>query len=262
LRLPVPSSLDRVSDARSRAMAAVPCFRTISPLPHPVACCSGSAGTASIPDPSSPRWISKELAVSANMTLAACAAGLTAMFTAYLMTKKWEIRFTVNGFLAGLVAITSPCYWVSPTGSIILGAVAGVIVVCGVELLEYLRIDDPIGAVHVHGVCGIWGTLSLGLFAVGKYGATGPTAPDNTAPLTGLFYGGGVTLLKTQFIGSAIITVSTFAVAMLVMWLVNLTGTLRVSAKANCTGSISTSTASSPIPSTSFRPLALLGSLS
>ena len=112
--------------------------------------------------------------VAANTTLAACAAGLTAMFVAYFLSKKWDVSFTVNGFLAGLVAITCPCYWVSPTGAILLGGVAGVIVVLGVELLEYLRIDDPIGAVPVHGICGIWGTLSLGLFAGGKYGATGP----------------------------------------------------------------------------------------
>ncbi len=166
--------------------------------------------------------------ISANTTLAACAAGLTAMFAAYLMSKKWDISFTVNGFLAGLVAITCPCYWVSPTGSIILGGIAGVVVVAGVELLEYLRIDDPIGAVPVHGICGIWGTLSLGLFAAGKYGATGPLTPDNTAPLTGLFYGGGFTLLKAQAIGSVTITIATFAVAMGVMWAVNAVGLLRV----------------------------------
>ena len=166
--------------------------------------------------------------VSANTTLAACAAGLSAMTIAYVMSRKWDISFTVNGFLAGLVAITCPCYWVSPTGSILLGAVAGVVVVAGVELLEWLRIDDPIGAVPVHGLCGIWGTLSLGFFAAGQYGVSGPLAPDNSAPLKGLFYGGGLTLLKAQVIGSAIVTVSTFAVAMLVMWLVNLTGTLRV----------------------------------
>jgi Amt family ammonium transporter len=174
--------------------------------------------------------------ISANTTLAACAAALTAMFTAYFMSKKWDISFTVNGFLAGLVAITCPCYWVSPTGSIILGGVAGVIVVGGVELLEYLRIDDPIGAVPVHGICGIWGTISLGFFAVGKYGASGPTGPDNSAPLKGLFYGGDMSLLKAQCIGSAIITISTFAVAMLVMWLVNLTGTLRVSKEGELYG--------------------------
>jgi ammonium transporter, Amt family len=166
--------------------------------------------------------------VAANTTLAACAAGLTAMIAAYAMSKKWDVSFTVNGFLAGLVAITCPCYWVSPTGAILLGGIAGFIVVGGVELLEWLRIDDPIGAWPVHGLCGIWGTLSLGLFAAGKYGATGPIAPDNSAPLTGLFYGGGTQLLIAQAIGSATITVATFAVALVLMSVVNAIGVLRV----------------------------------
>jgi ammonium transporter, Amt family len=174
--------------------------------------------------------------VAANTTLAACAAGLTAMMYAYFLTKKWDVGFTVNGFLAGLVAITCPCYWVSPTGAIALGGVAGVVVCAGVQLLEWLRIDDPIGAVPVHGICGIWGTLSLGLFASGQYGASGPTGADNSAPLAGLFYHGGFTLLKAQFIGSAIITLSTFGVAMVLMYLVNLTGTLRVSAEGELYG--------------------------
>jgi len=169
--------------------------------------------------------------VAANTTLAACAAGLSAMTYGYILSKKWDVSFTVNGFLAGLVAITCPCYWVSPTGSIMLGGIAGVIVVLGIELLEYLRIDDPIGAVPVHGMCGIWGTLSLGLFACGKYGATGPFAPDHSAPLAGLFYGGGTTVLMAQFIGSAIVTVATFGSAYLVMWIVNSMGLLRVSAE-------------------------------
>ena len=169
--------------------------------------------------------------VATNTTLAACAAGLTAMFWAYRSSKKWDVSFTVNGFLAGLVAITCPCYWVSPTGAILLGAVAGVIVVLAVEVLEWLRIDDPIGAVPVHGVCGIWGTVSLGLFASGQFGATGPTAPDNSAPLTGLFYGGGFKLLVAQVIGSAIVTVATFSVAYAVMYVVNAFGALRVSAE-------------------------------
>jgi len=174
--------------------------------------------------------------VSANTTLAACAAGLTAMAYAYFLTKKWDVAFTVNGFLAGLVAITCPCYWVSPTGAIILGGVAGVLVCMGVELLEWLRIDDPIGAVPVHGLCGIWGTLSLGFFACGKYGASGPTGPDNSAALNGLFYHGGFTLLKAQFIGSAIVTCATFGVALVLMYLVNLTGTLRVSEEGELYG--------------------------
>jgi ammonium transporter, Amt family len=167
--------------------------------------------------------------VATNTTLAACAAGLTAMFYAYIWSKKWDVSFTVNGFLAGLVAITCPCYWVTPTGAILLGGIAGVIVVIGVEVLEWLRIDDPIGAVPVHGFCGIWGTLSLGFFASGQFGATGPLSPDNSAPLKGLFYGGGFSILLPQIIGSVIITVSTFAVALAVMYAVNAFGVLRVS---------------------------------
>ncbi len=167
--------------------------------------------------------------VAANTTLAACAGGLSAMFYAYPKTKKWDISFTVNGFLAGLVAITCPCYWVNPTGAIILGGIAGVIVVLGIDLLEWLRIDDPIGAVPVHGFCGIWGTLSLGLFASGEFGATGPLGPDVTTPVRGLFYGGGFQILTAQIIGSFIVTVSTFAVAMGLMYAVNALGVLRVS---------------------------------
>jgi ammonium transporter, Amt family len=174
--------------------------------------------------------------VAANTTLAACAGGLVAMFVAYLMSKKWDVSFTVNCFLAGLVAITCPCYWVSPTGAILLGGVAGIVVVGGVELLEWLRIDDPIGAVPVHGLCGIWGTLSLGFFASGQFGATGPLAPDNSAPLTGMFYGGGMKLLEAQFIGSAIVTVSTFAVSMVLMYAVNAMGILRVSREGEVYG--------------------------
>jgi Amt family ammonium transporter len=155
--------------------------------------------------------------VATNTTLAACAAGLTALSYTYVISKKWDISFTVNGFLAGLVAITCPCYWVSPTGSILLGGIAGVLVVLGVEVLEWLRIDDPIGAVPVHGFCGIWGTLSLGLFACGRYGATGAAGADNSVPLTGLFYGGGLTVLKAQLIGSLIVTSAT-RVALAVMY--------------------------------------------
>ena len=158
------------------------------------------------------------------------------MIIAYAMHGKWDVSFTVNGFLAGLVAITCPCYWVTPTGSIALGAVAGVIVVVGVELLEYLRIDDPIGAVPVHGMCGIWGTISLGLFAAGQYGATGQFAPDNSMPLAGLFYGGGTQVLIAQVIGSAIITSATFLVSLVVMAAINAVGLLRISKEGELHG--------------------------
>ena len=161
--------------------------------------------------------------VAANTTLAACTGGLAAMLAAFWWgsTKgKFDLAFSINGFLAGLVAITCPCYWVSPLGAILLGAIAGFVVYAGAWLIEWWRIDDPVGAVAVHGFCGIWGTLSLGFFACGKYGATGPFGADNSAPVTGLFYGGGWSVLKAQVIGSAIITVGTFVIAFGLMWLI------------------------------------------
>ena len=161
--------------------------------------------------------------VAANTTLAACAGGIGAMYAAlwFSGSKKFDVGFTTNGFLAGLVAITCPCYWVSPFGAVILGLIAGVIVYFGIIFLEWLRIDDPIGAVPVHGFCGIWGTWSLGLFACGKYGATGPTGADNSSPVAGLFYGGGTQILKAQIIGSLTITLATLAVSFVLMFIVN-----------------------------------------
>ena len=174
--------------------------------------------------------------VAANTTLAACAGGLSAMFWLYPRNKVWDCGITVNGFLAGLVAITCPCYWVSPSGAIIIGAVAGVVCIYGVDLMEWLRIDDPVGAWPVHGACGIWGTLSLGLLACGKYGASGPTGADDSSPVTGLFYGGGSQLLVAQLIGSASITAATFAISMVMFYLVKMTGTLRVSKEGELEG--------------------------
>jgi Amt family ammonium transporter len=176
--------------------------------------------------------------IAANTTLAACTGGLAAIFLLYFRIGKWDAGAITNGFLAGLVAITCPCYWVSPTGACILGAVAGIIVILGVDLLEYLRIDDPIGAVPVHGFCGIWGTLSLGLFASGQYAAGGsaPITPDTTSVLTGLFYGGGTQVLVAQAIGSATITLATFFVSLVVMYAVNATGTLRLSREGELEG--------------------------
>ncbi len=174
--------------------------------------------------------------VSFNTTLAACSAGLSALIYSYMRTKKWDLGLSVNGFLAGLVAITAPCYWVDPWGAFWIGLVAGIVVVWGMDLLEYLRIDDPIGAVPVHMVAGIWGTLSLGLFAAGKYGVPTATGADTSTVVTGLFYGGGVHQLISQLIGSASITGASLGVAFLLMYLVNLTGTLRVSAEGEIEG--------------------------
>jgi Amt family ammonium transporter len=162
--------------------------------------------------------------VAANTTLAACTGALSAMILAFYVGSfkgKFDVGFTVNGLLGGLVAITAPCYWVSPLGAIAIGAIAGAIVFGGIYLLEYLRIDDPVGAVPVHGLNGIFGTLAIGLFSSGEYGFTGPTGADNTAPVTGLFYGGGWDVFIAQAVGSAIITLTTFAVAMIVMLVIN-----------------------------------------
>ena len=153
--------------------------------------------------------------------------------------KIWDCGTTCNGLLAGLVAITCPCYWVSPFGAICLGAIAGVVVVWGTDLLEYLRIDDPVGAWPVHGLCGVWGTLSLGLFATGQYGAPTPTGADNSAGsiVTGLFYGGGLAQLKAQMIGSACIGGGALLLGFILMYAVHFaTGTLRVSKEGELQG--------------------------
>jgi Amt family ammonium transporter len=181
--------------------------------------------------------------VATNTTLAACTGGLAAIFVAWFQTKKWDTTAIINGFLAGLVGITCPCYWVSGVGACVIGAVAGVLVILGMELLEYLRIDDPVGAWPVHGVCGIWGTLSLGLFASGEYSAAGSSpfgvpsivgrSPD---ALTGLFYGGGFSVLMAQCIGSLIVCTATFVSAMAMFSALNAVGFLRVSREGELVG--------------------------
>jgi Amt family ammonium transporter len=167
--------------------------------------------------------------VAFTTTMAACSAGLTALFISYFRSKKWDLGLTVNGFLAGLVAITAPCYWVSPTGAFIIGIIAAFVVVWAMDLLEYMRIDDPIGAVPVHMFCGVWGTLSLGLFATGEFGLPTPTGADTSSVLTGLFYGGGFHQLQTQLIGSMATLGVSLILAFALMYAVKATGTLRVS---------------------------------
>jgi len=174
--------------------------------------------------------------VSFNTTAADCSGGLAALFYAYARVGKWDLGLTTNGFLAGLVAITAPCYWVSPTGAFIIGAVAGVVVIWGMDALEFFRIDDPIGAVPVHLICGIWGTLALGLFATGQYGLPTPTGVDTSSLIKGLFYGGGTAQLVSQAIGSGAIVLATLVVSAVLMYAVKATGTLRVSKEGELEG--------------------------
>jgi Amt family ammonium transporter len=159
--------------------------------------------------------------VAANTTLAACAGGLVAVLYVYPRSKKWDLGMSLNGFLGGLVAITAPCYWVSPAGALLIGGLAGIIVPLGVDLLEHIRIDDPIGAVPVHGMCGIWGTLCVGLFATGQFGIPTPDGADTTTVVKGLFYGGGFDQLKAQAIGSLTCVIVVTAVALSVMYAIN-----------------------------------------
>jgi Amt family ammonium transporter len=158
--------------------------------------------------------------VAANTTLAACAGGMVAVLFTYPRSKKWDLGMSLNGFLGGLVAITAPCYWVSPAGSIWIGGIAGVLVPLGIDFLERVRVDDPIGAWPVHGVCGIWGTLSVGLFASGQYGLPGPLGADTTVTINGLFYGGGTDQLIAQAIGSATCVIVVSAVALFIFKLI------------------------------------------
>ena len=174
--------------------------------------------------------------VATNTTLAACAGGLLAMFYVYPRAKKWDCGMCLNGLLAGLVAITCPCYWVSAFGAIMIGAGAGVVVVWGTDLLEWLRIDDPCGAWPVHGLAGMWGTYSLGLFATGQFGAPTATGADTSTVVKGLFYGGGTDQLVAQVIGNTSIFLGVFVVSMALMYAVKFTGTLRVSEEGEIEG--------------------------
>ncbi len=126
---------------------------------------------------------------------AAAMGAITALITSKLIFGKWDAGMALNGTLAGLVAITAPCPWVTIPGSLWIGGIGGILVVLSVLFFDHVvKIDDPVGAVSVHGVCGAWGTLSLGLWSVGT---------GEGSPLPGLFNHGGFTQLINQAIGVA-----------------------------------------------------------
>ena len=153
--------------------------------------------------------------------LAAAAGVLGAMGTIYLLTRTWDIGMTGNGAIAGLVAITAPSgyveYWAAP----IIGLVAGVIVVAGVIMIDKV-IDDPVGALSSHGLAGIWGTLSCGLFTAPRL------AELNGVGEGGLFYTGSFEQLGVQALGVAAAFAAVFSVSFLVFFLVKATYGLRV----------------------------------
>jgi Amt family ammonium transporter len=159
--------------------------------------------------------------VCVTTTLAAAAGSLSAMIAAWSKKDgRPDPGMTLNGALAGLVGITAGCAFVSNLSSVIIGLVAGVLVVAGIGWVDRLKVDDPVGAVAVHGLNGIWGLLAVGLF-------------DTT---DGLFTGGGATLLVVQAVGALAIVVWAFATSTIVFRTLKATMGLRVSAEEELAG--------------------------
>jgi Amt family ammonium transporter len=159
------------------------------------------------------------IAVTTN--LAAAAGAIFAMSAAWIIMKKPDASMALNGALAGLVAITAPCDGVSPFGAIIIGSVAGVLVVVSVLFIDRtLKVDDPVGAVSVHGVNGLWGTLSAGLFNME----------------TGLFYGGGIKQLGVQALGAGAAFLWAFGLGLVLFYAIKATIGLRVTPEEELKG--------------------------
>ena len=164
--------------------------------------------------------------VAINTNLAAALGGITAMATVWKRFGKPDLSMAMNGALAGLVAITAPCAFVDPWAALVIGATAGYIVIRAVELLDNLKIDDPVGAVAVHGFCGVWGTLCVGIFGKAALGLEHD----------GFAYSANPMQLGIQMVGS--VTTIVFAVAS--MWgvfkLIDITVGLRVSREEELRG--------------------------
>lgn len=149
--------------------------------------------------------------VALNTILAASAGAVAATIISWVVLGKSDIPTILNGLLAGLVAITASCAFVDVWASVVIGLVAGVITFFAACLLEAKQIDDPIFAVSVHGISGIWGTLSTGFFA------TGALVESTGVGQAGLFYGGGFEQLWVQFIGVAVCSIYAFVVSYMVL---------------------------------------------
>lgn len=168
------------------------------------------------------------IAITTN--LAAAAGAVVAMITAWILFKKPDASMTLNGALAGLVGITAGCYTVTPMGSIFIGAIAGALVVFSVIFIDsVLKIDDPVGAVSVHGVCGAWGTLACGLFNAEQVLGIGEANG-------GLFYGGGMAQLTSQFIGVGAGFLWAFLTGLILFGVIKATMGLRVTPEEELIG--------------------------
>jgi ammonium transporter, Amt family len=172
--------------------------------------------------------------VVVNTMLAGVAAALAAMVVMQLKFGKPDPSMMCNGMLAGLVAITAPCAFVSPFGAVVIGTIAGVVVVYSVFFWDNVGVDDCVGALSVHGVNGLWGVLSVGLFATGEYGFgyNGVTAHG----VTGLFYGGGFAQLLCQAIGALCVIIIGMGIMFPFFWLSNKIIPMRVSREVELQG--------------------------
>ncbi len=164
--------------------------------------------------------------VAINTNLSAVAGTICAMFTVWAIGGKPDLSLTLNGALAGLVAITAPCAFVSPGASLIIGAVGGIMVVLATFMLDKVQVDDPVGAFPVHGVNGIWGTLAVGLFGRQALGLANE----------GLFYGGGFTQLGVQALGIFSVVAFVLISMGLIFKLIDVTIGLRVSPEEELKG--------------------------
>ncbi len=168
--------------------------------------------------------------IAATTNTAAAAATVTSLITIWLIAGKPDLSMTLNGCLAGLVAITAPCAFVSMANALLIGAIAGPLVVFAVLFFDKLQLDDPVGALSVHLVNGIWGTLAVGLFA-------DPSITPAAASLKpGLFLGGGMAQLMPQIVGIIAVGAFVFAVSMVAWFGLKMIVGLRVSPEEEIEG--------------------------
>jgi len=151
--------------------------------------------------------------VVVNTFLASASGGIATMIYTYFTYTKIDITMVINGVLAGLVSITAGCNVVGPVSAIIIGAIAGILVDVAVVFFDKIKVDDPVGAIAVHGVNGLFGTLAVGLFAIEG----------------GLFYGGGTSLLLTQILGVSAIALFSFTLTFIIMKLLKISIGIRIS---------------------------------
>ena len=160
--------------------------------------------------------------IAVTTTMAAAAGAITATIAAWLALGKPDLSMMLNGALAGLVAITAPCAWVTPGASMVIGGIGGILVVLFVIFFDRWGIDDPVGAISVHLINGIWGTLAVGLFAAAPY------AGGEGLPPLGLFYGGGIGSFANQLVGIVSVGAFVFIISWVIWIIINATMGIRV----------------------------------